>query len=585
MVGKKSPRFVASEAVLKKAVAACRLGFVIVAVASLCINLLMLTVPIYMMQLFDRVLASRSTDTLLMLTVLAAAALLTLALLDMVRTVLLVRIGTWLEQRVSGAVLEASVVGILRSRHDPTIQGLRDLSTYRTFLSGPAIFPIMDSPWTPIFVAVIFLMHPLLGWIAISGAVVLFAFAITNELATRGPLRQAGSASIQSLERAEAAVRNADVIEAMGMLPNLINRWNRANAGTLTLQARAGSRSGGITAASKFVRLALQIGMLATGAWLVINAEVTPGVMIAASILLARALAPVEQAIGSWKTAVSARTAYQRVARQLRETPLRGEAIPLPTPKGQLTVKQAAYVHEGATEPLFTNVSFKLEPGELLGLVGPTASGKTTLARLLVGNLSPRAGHVRLDGAEVSRWPPEDLGRSIGYLPQDVELFSGTVGENIARMGEAEPDAVIAAAQLAGVHEMILSLPGGYETEIGPGGAALSGGQRQRIALARAVYGDPRFLVLDEPNASLDSDGEYGLHNALTTLRDRGATVVVITHRPGVLRQADKIVVLRGGRMERFGPADEVMAAIAGPQFLQPGAKASAAVSSGSKPE
>ena len=550
---------------MKGALAACRGGFFAVVFFSLCINLLMLVTPLYMLQIFDRVLSSRSTDTLLFLTLIAGIALLTLGVLEAVRNSVMVRLGTWLDQHLSGAVLTGSVVATLQRGRDPSIQGLRDLSTFRTFLTGPAIFPIMDAPWTPIFLAVIFLLHPLLGWLSLAGALVLFALALSNEFATRKLLQEAGGTAVRALGQAEAAVRNADVVEAMGMMPGLVRRWRQRNAETLTLQARASGRSGKITAISKFVRQFLQVGILGVGAWLVLGDEMTPGAMIAGSILMGRALAPVDMAINSWKSAVTARSAYGRIKRQLDETPPRGKSMPLPAPRGEVRVAGLAYVHPGASEPVLRGVTFQLEPREALGIIGPTAAGKTTLARVLVGNLPPRAGYARLDGVDLAQWDPEDLGRHIGYLPQDVELFIGTVRENIARMGEGDPEEVVAAARLAGVHEMILRLVGGYDTEIGDRGAVLSGGQRQQIALARAVYGRPKFVVLDEPSASLDHIGEEALLKTIGTLKEGGATLVVIAHRPSILRHVDKILVLRNGAVEKFGPRDDIIAQVTGP--------------------
>jgi PrtD family type I secretion system ABC transporter len=387
-----------------------------------------------------------------------------------------------------------------------------------------------------------------------------------NELATRKLLARSGTSSIHSLNQAQSAVHNADVIRAMGMAPNLIRRWQQQNAETLALQARASNRGGAITSASKFFRLMLQIAMLGTGAWLVLQAEVTPGVMIAGSILMARALAPVEQAIGTWRSAVAARDAYKRVKQLLAALPARPESMPLPAPSGKVSVEGLAYIHPGATDPVLRGVTFELNAGEAMGLIGPSAAGKTTLARLVVGNLTPRAGHARLDGMDVAEWDSEDRGQYIGYLPQDVELFSGTVRENIARMGEGDTEDIIAAAKLAGVHDLILRLPQGYETEIGDGGASLSGGERQRIALARALYGDARLIVLDEPNASLDSEGEAALVNALQTLSENNITLVVIAHRPSILRNMDKVLVLRDGAMSAFGPRDEVLPAVTAPR-------------------
>ena len=350
------------------------------------------------------------------------------------------------------------------------------------------------------------------------------------------------------------------------MMPNIIGRWRSANGRMLEHQVLASTRAGIITAASRFVRQGLQIGILGVGAWLVLQDELTAGMMIAGSIIMSRALAPVEQAIGSWKSAVAARDAYGRVKRLLADTPVRAISMPLPTPQGNLSVEGVTFFHAGAKEPTLRNVSFALQPGEALGLIGPTAAGKSTLAELLVGIRTPRAGHVRLDGADVGTWEAEDLGPHIGYLPQDIELFSGTVRENIARMGETEAEAVISAAQLAGVHEMILELPQDYQTEIGEAGAALSGGQRQRIAFARAAYGKPRLVVLDEPNANLDAAGEEALIIAIGKLKERRVTLVVIAHRPSILRHVDKVLILREGQVQAFGPKEEVIPTAVSPQ-------------------
>ena len=551
---------------LGDALGVCRNGFIAVAVFSLFINLLMLTAPLYMLQLFDRVLSSRSTETLVMLTVIALAALLVYAILEAVRGQVMVGIGGWLDRKLGGPILASSVTASLHGSREPSVQGLRDLSTYRTFLTGPAMFPLLDAPWTPIFVAIIFLLHPLLGWLSLVGAIILFCLAVANDLLSRKLLARASGVSIKALNQAEALVRNADAIEAMGMMPNLTTRWHRDNSEMLTLQAGASTISGRITAASKFFRLLLQIGMLGTGAWLVLGAEITPGVMIAGSILMARALAPVEQAIGSWRTMVAARAAYRRIKAQLAVAPMPDQSMVLPPPTGKLSVEGVMYAHPGTTEPMLQGITFALDPGETLGLIGPSASGKTTLARLLVGNLRPRVGHVRLDGADIAEWDSADRGQYVGYLPQDVELFSGTVKENIARMGTASPEAVVEAAQTAGVHEMVLRLTGGYDTEIGEAGAVLSGGERQRIAFARAIYDNPKFVVLDEPNASLDHAGEEALLNAIDKLRDQGVTLIVIAHRPSILRHVDKVLVLNEGKIQTFGPRDEVLPKVTGPE-------------------
>ncbi len=554
------------ESELRDVLATCKRGFAAVVVFSLFINLLMLTAPLFMLQVFDRVLSSRSTDTLILLLVIAVVALMVFGLLDGLRGIVMVRLSSWIDMQIGGSVLSGSIWAAVNKGKGPSVQGLRDLATCRTFLSGPAMFPILDAPWTPIFLVVMFLLHPLLGWLALVGAIILFGLALANEMTTRRLMAMSGGASVKAMNRAEAAARNADVIEAMGMLPNLLARWQKENAAALGFQAQASARSGAISAASKFLRFCLQLGVMAVGAWLVIENELTPGAMIAASILMGRALAPVEQAIGSWKSVVAARSAYGRVRKQLAETPLRGEGMPLPAPEGRLSAHGVAFIHPGATEPLLKNINFELEPGEIMGLIGPTAVGKTTLARLLVGNLTPRRGQVRFDGMDVSKWEREDVGQHIGYLPQDIELFAGTVHENIARMGEGDPEAVIAAARLAGVHEMILDMTKGYDTEIGEGGAALSGGQRQRLGLARAVYGEPKLVVLDEPNANLDGAGETALLQAVAALKARGVTMVMIAHRRSMIQHVDKLLVLRDGTVHMFGPPEQVVPRLAAPK-------------------
>lgn len=555
---------------LNEAISACGGGFISVVIFSMVINLLMLTAPIYMLQVFDRVMASRSTDTLLLLTLIAGVAFLTYGALEALRGQVTVRVGNWLDRRLGATVLAGSISTTSKKGTAPSVQGLRDLGTIRGFLSSPGLFPILDAPWAPIFLAVIFMLHPMLGWIALGGAVILFSLAILNEITTREILAAANGASIGALRNAEAAARNADVVEAMGMLPNLVARWERQNSEALMLQAKASDRNGGLSAASKFIRFFLQVAIMGGGAWLVIEGEMTPGSMIAGSILMGRGLAPVEQAISSWRGASAAHEAYLRIRQQLADIPERGDTLELPDPTGALSVETLSYVHPGAAEPTLRGITFKLKEGETLGLIGPSASGKTTLARLLIGNTEPTVGHVRLDGVELSQWAPEEVGRHIGYLPQDVELFSGTISENIARMGDGADEEIIAAAKLAGVHEMILRLPGGYETEIGEGGKALSGGERQRVALARAVYGNPQLVLLDEPNASLDRVGEEALIQAIDALRERGATTIIIAHRPNILNHVDKVLILQDGTVRDFGDRQEVLAKFEQPRGALP---------------
>lgn len=544
---------------LKESLQALRSGFLAVIGFSFAINLLMLSSPLYMLQVYDRVLTSQSMDTLLWLTVVIGIALLTMGILEAVRTSLMVRLSTWLEVKLSGTLLGASVFGHLRYGAQANVQGLRDLATFRNFFTGPGIFPAMDLPWTLLYIAVIFMLHPVLGWVSVGGAALLLVIAILNEVTTRKPLQTASHENILALSQANAAVRNADVIEAMGFLPNLVARWNIRNAKTLEYQALASHRSAIFTSSSKFLRLALQTAMLGGGAYFAVAGEMTAGGMIAASILVGRALAPIDQAINSWKGAVAARGAFQRIKVMLAKTPMRGLAMPMPVPQGKVNVEKLTFSFPGSRKALLRNIEFQLEPGELLGLIGPSGAGKTTLSRILLGNLTPMQGHARLDGMDMATWEPEDRGRHVGYLPQDVELFAGTIRENIARMSEGDPEMVTAAAKLAGVHELISRMPQGYDTDIGEGGMSLSGGERQRVALARAVYGNPKFVVLDEPNASLDAVGEQSLLNTLMALKEQQVTQLVISHRSGLLKYADKILVLNDGGVEAFGPRDEIL--------------------------
>lgn len=549
----------ASVAPLKDALAACRTGFIAMFFFSMAINLLVLASPIYMMQLYDRVLSSRSMDTLLLLTVIVLFAFAVMAALEWVRGRLMVRVSSWLDRRLGGEVLTGSVVGALRRGNEHSAQSLRDLATFRSFLTGPSLFPILDAPWAPIFLAVIFLLHPLLGVIATIGALSLFGLAVLNELATRQPLRQAGIAARLAQYQADASVRNADVIEAMGMMPHLVRRWRKRNAEAERWQAVAGDRVALITATTKFVRIAVQSLMLGVGAYLVIDHEATGGVMIGGSIILGRALAPVEQMVGGWRSLVAARAAFQRVQAILAASPPRAMHTKLPAPAGKLSLEGVVFTPPGAKEPVIKGVSCELEAGEALAVIGPSAAGKTTLVRLIVGNWVPQRGAVRLDGAELHTWDADALGPHIGYLPQDVELFAGTVRDNIARLGDGPDELVIEAAQRAQAHEMILELANGYDTEIGDGGAFLSGGQRQRIGLARALYGNPKLIVLDEPNASLDSTAENRLMQSLFQLKEQKTTIILITHRLSLVSVADKVLLMKGGQVEAFGARDEVM--------------------------
>ena len=419
--------------------------------------------------------------------------------------------------------------------------------------------PLFDAPWAPVFLAIIFLIHPVLGWIALGGAVVLFLCAVLNDLTTRTRLAAANDASAQALNAADAAIRNADTIAAMGMLPSLTRRWQEMGAHSRTMQDSATDVSGTVGAVAKSTRFGLQVAILGMGAYLVLLNEMTAGSMIAAAIILSRGLAPFEQLIGSWRFFTAARSAYRRLRDVVARSSDTDTGTRLPRPTGRIDVEHALYVPPGAGEPLIKRVSFALKGGEMLGVIGPSGAGKTTLVRLIVGSLAPSAGNIRLDGADVRSWPDADRGRYVGYLPQNVELFAGTVRENIARLGDADDRDVVAAAKLAGAHELVLRLPGGYDTRIGPGGVPISGGQHQRIGLARAVFGDPALLVLDEPNAHLDSEGEQALVETMGHLRERGTTIVLIAQRAGLMVQVDKLLVLRSGAVVAFGERDAVL--------------------------
>jgi ATP-binding cassette subfamily B protein/ATP-binding cassette subfamily C protein len=550
---------------LSEALRRCGFGFACVALFSFIINLLTLATPLYALQIFDRVLTSRSGSTLFYLTLIAAFALIILWALELVRGRLMITLGSWLDRAVTSDVLSAALRKGLEQQN-PTLQELRDVGTIRQFLSGQGILPFLDAPWTPVFLAVVFLLHPLLGWIATGGALLLFVFALLNELAIHGPLKRAERSRYNALDEAQAASRNVDVVGAMGMTPDIVRRWTWKIDGSLIDQVAASRMSSLITASSKAVRQLLQILLLGVGAWLVLGNELSAGGMIASSILMGRALAPVEQAISALRNAVGAWNAHGRIKKLLTMMPQAQRKQPLPAPVGSLLLDRVSYAYPGNKEPFLRNIEFALTPGESLGLIGPTASGKSTLARIIVGVLDPQLGHARLDGVAMTEWHNRERRQYIGYLPQDVELFSGTVQDNIARLGKGDSDAVYHAAKIAGIHEDILALPNGYETEVGVNGVAISGGQRQRVGLARAMFGTPKLVVLDEPNSNLDDEGEKALLRALSHLREQRCTVVIIAHRPGVLMGVDKVLVLQRGEMGAFGARDTLLAQLLGAQ-------------------
>jgi PrtD family type I secretion system ABC transporter len=529
-------------------------------VFSLAINLLLLAPPLYMLQVFDRVLSSRSEETLVVLTVAALVALGFMALLDVLRARLLVAAGVVLDRRIGPQVLDGLLAQTAKLGGAAYLNGLRDVNTLRGFLSGAGLLAVLDAPWLPLFVGLIFLFHPLLGAVALAGAVLMVLLAFLNERLTKKHLEGAQAQARRAGRFIDANVRNAEVVAALGMLPAVTQRWARLNDGALREQVKVNSVGGTFSGLTKFARQFIQLAMLAAGAFLVVSQDLTAGLMIAATIILGRALAPVETLVAGWRSLAEARAAWRRLRELLAGNPPAEPGTELPAPQGRLEVEQVVFRLPGAERPIIRGVSFSLKPGEALGLIGPSASGKSTLVRLAVGVWKPMSGAVRLDGADVAAWPRERLGPHLGYLPQDVELFGGTVAENIARLAEPDAAEVIRAAQRAHVHELVLRLPKGYDTDIGESGQALSPGQRQRIALARALYGRPHLVVLDEPNANLDHEGETALLRTLQTLKADDVTVIIVAHRPSLLRGVDKLLVLREGATDMFGPCAEIMA-------------------------
>jgi len=527
--------------------------------ASLVLNLALLAPALYMVQVFDRVFASRSLETLVMLSLLAALALGLAYFMDTARAGALAWAGRALDRRLSPAALAT----VLRDAAAPggraDSDALRDIAQLRSFLAGSGIHAFFDAPWMPIYVGVIALMHPVLGLTAALGACLLAAIALLTEKLTHERVREVVAGSRATTQHAEALARNAEVIVGMGMTAAAVSAWQAGQEKLLEAQARVGGATARLSALARIARQGLQVVLLGVGAWLVIGLDASAGIMVAATILFGRALQPLEHLIGGWKGMVGARAAWQRLGARTT-TQAEGARLALPAPSGRLELERVVFAPAAARPALIKKVSFELEPGESLGVIGPSASGKTTLIRLMLGIWKPQAGVIRLDGADVALWDRDALGEHVGYLPQDVELFAGTVAQNIARLSAVDSHKVVEAARLAHAHEMILRLPLGYETQIGEAGSVLSGGQRQRIALARALYGNPRLVALDEPNASLDAEGDNALSAALAELKRRGTTVVLVGHRPAMMSALDKLAVLNEGALEAFGPASAVLA-------------------------
>jgi len=556
---------------LRKGIRAITPAFGTAVIFSFFLNLLLFVSPLYMLQIYDRVLGTRNLVTLGGITIIAAILLMVWAALETLRSRLLVRAGMLFDERFAAPMFRVVHRGLLRQPGAFSGQYLRDIDVIREFFTGAGLIAFCDLPWFPVYVGVAYLMHPWFAGLAIVGGIVTLVLALLNEVMTRKTLLAASKANMTAGNSAGAAFRNIEVVHAMGMLEAMVGRWDRHHREVLGLQAQASDRAGAIIASTKFFRMFLQTGILGLGAYLAVEHEITAGAMIAASIIIGRALQPIEIAVGNWKSFLAAREAFGRMKLLFHAVGVEPQRMSLPSPKGLLAVENVVAAAPGGQTAILKGISFKLGAGELLGIVGPSAAGKSSLARVLVGVWQVAAGAVRLDGYELSHWDPQELGQHLGYLPQDIELFAGTVAENIARFGVVDNEAVIAAAELAGCHQLIQNLPDGYNTNIGDSGQILSGGQRQRIALARCLYRGPSVIVLDEPNANLDSAGEEALLMAIQRLKAAGTTIVLITHKINILSLVDKIMIMGDGVVQAFGSRDEVLRRLTGPKVVKAG--------------
>jgi ATP-binding cassette subfamily C protein EexD len=546
---------------LQEALKLCRGAFTSAALFSMVINFLMLVPSIYMLQLYDRVIPTSNEATLLLLTLIMLLLFTTLGALEWVRSQILVRVSTRLESLLNQRLFQVAFKQSLYSGGQrASTQPLDDLTGLRQFLTGSGLFAFFDAPWMPIYIALLFAFHAWYGWAAVFTGVILTIVAIITEKSTKKILTEANALSNANRNLVHKNLRNAEVIESMGMLHNIRGRWVKGAVKVLDLQAVASSRAGLLTGLSKIIRLSSQSLILALGAYLSILHEISPGLMIAGSILLGRALAPIDLMIASWKGFIAARGQYQRLNELLLQIPADKERMLLPDPEGKIQMEAAVVVPPGSKVAVLKNISLTIEKGDIVGVIGPSGSGKSTLARALLGVWPTASGSIRLDGADIFTWDREKLGDFVGYLPQDIELFDGTISENISRFGEVDAEKVVAAAKMADVHELILRLPEGYDTFIGASGGNLSGGQRQRIGLARALYGHPILVVLDEPNSNLDDQGESALEKALQKLKSIRSTVIIITHRSTVLAKVDKLLILKEGTLALYGPREQVIA-------------------------
>ncbi len=534
-----------------------------VALFSALVNILMLTGSLYMLQVYDRVLTSGSEATLLALTLLVAGLYGVMGILDYVRQRVSARIGATFQARLDGRVFRTMMRrSVLPSERSRPASGLKDLEAVQRFMSSPVLFAIFDMPWAPFFILLIYAFHPWLGHLAVAGMLLLIVVTVLNQMMTRKPEAEATTATLQGDGFAETVRQQGEMIQALGMRNSVMARWRGLRDRAVSAQLASSDRVGQFSTISKTLRFFLQSAMLGLGAYVVLRGEMTAGAMIAGSILLGRALAPVEQAIGGWPLLLRARQGWAQLKTLLESTPEQGETTALPKPRAFLDVTQITVFPPDHQKASLRMLDFQVRPGQALGVIGPSASGKSTLARVLTGIWRPASGSVRLDGAAIDQYDPDVFGRYIGYLPQDVALFDGTVAENIARLDvRPDPEAVVAAAQRAGAHEMILQLPQGYDTPVSAGGARLSGGQKQRIGLARAFYGDPVLLVLDEPNSNLDAAGQDALNLAIRQAKSEGKAVIIMAHRPAGIAECDLILIIDGGVSKAFGPRDEVLKA------------------------
>jgi ATP-binding cassette, subfamily C, type I secretion system permease/ATPase len=546
---------------LRNALAACRGAFIGVALFSGILNLLMLTGSVYMLEVYDRVLPSRSVPTLVGLSILAVVLYGFQIVIDMIRGRVLVRIGASLDEALSARVFDAIVrLPLKRGNRNDALQPLRDLDSVRSFLSSVGPTALFDLPWLPLYLVICFAFHRWIGATALGGAAILLSFTLLTEALTREPTRTATALGAVRNVLADTSRRNAEVLVAMGMTGQMAQRWGEANKKHMATQRKASDVAGGLGSIARVLRMLLQSAILGVGGYLVIQQEATSGIIIAGSILGARALAPIDLAIAHWRNFLGARQSWARLAKLLSMVPAEASRMPLPRPAKMLAVEHASTAPPGIQRLVVHDVSFALKSGNALGVVGPSASGKSSLVRMIVGVWPVARGRISLDGAALDQWGMEGLARHVGYLPQDVELIAGTVAENISRFDpDAKSDDIIAAAQAAGVHELIVGLPSGYETQVGEQGSALSAGQQQRVALARALYGNPFLVVLDEPNSNLDPEGEAALTQAILGARTRGAIVVVVAHRPTALAAVDHVLIMNQGRAQAFGPKDEIL--------------------------